>query len=418
MSSLSTRQKQIIDFGNSVEFKELDAYYSQPSIFSALGVSRHENTHSNFLAWLLTPKPEKNDHGLGDLPLRKFLETLTLACALPHSRGKLSPQFASAVTTGAYELSGITVEREKSVGAGRLDIFIEGRISFDGSEQPLTIIIENKVKSSEHDSQTKRYLEALRPPVSRPGIFLSIFLTPLANRDYELRSEPTCEAKEFIELNYQYLADYVITPCRDFAPEGSVKRYLDEYLLALSLPETRQDKGDIIMAISQEERDLLARFWDKHKDLLTAVILSIGDYVPLEDAEQKIVSQASQAIQNAVQRDTSRFSWEFFGGGGVNLPKSRLVLEIVTHYAAENGPLTLTQLKEVFPDKLQGNFGVVASLADAMPSNFKGHKRYYTDEAVILADGPAAVCTQWRADNITGFIARAEKLGYIISSTS
>lgn len=419
MDPLLIRQKQIMDFGNSVEFKKLDAYYSQPSIFSALGVSRHENTHSNFLAWLLTPKPERNDHGLGDMPLRLFLQTLVRACGLPHSRGKLPPQFASAVTTGAYTLSGITVEREKSISAGRLDIYLEGRVSFDGSDYPLTVVIENKVKSSEHDSQTGRYLEALRSPVSRPGILLSIFLTPLPNREYELLNEPTCEAKEFIELNYQYLADYVITPCRDNAPEGSVKRYLSEYLLALSLPETRQDKGDIIMAISQEERELLAQFWDKHKDLLTAAMLSIGDCVPLEDAEAEVIQKASRALKNALQRDTSRFSWEFFGGGGVNLPKSRLVLEIVTHYAAENGPLTYAKLKEVFPDELQGGtFGVFAPLGDASPSNFKGHKRYYTDEAVMLSDGPVAVCTQWRADNIVGFIACAEKLGYIISSTS
>lgn len=316
MNSLSKLQKQIIDFGNSVEFKELDAYYSQPSIFSALGVSRHENTHSNFLAWLLTPKPEKNDHSLGDIPLRKFLETLALACALPHSAGKLSPELSGAITTGAYTLSNIVVEREKHIGVGRLDIYLEGNIAFDGSEYPLTLIIENKVKSREHDAQTGRYLEALRPPVLRPGIFLSVFLTPLPNREYERLGEPTCEAKEFIELNYQYLADYVIEPCRDTAPGGSVKRYLSEYLLALSLPETRQDKGEIIMAISKEERDLLARFWDKHKDLLTAAMLSIGDCVPLEDDEADVMQKASQALKDAVQRDLSRFSWQFSGGGG------------------------------------------------------------------------------------------------------
>ena len=190
MNSLSKLQKQIIDFGNSVEFKELDAYYSQPSIFSALGVSRHENTHSNFLAWLLTPKPEKNDHSLGDTPLRKFLETLALACALPHSAGKLSPELSGAITTGAYTLSNIVVEREKHIGVGRLDIYLEGNISFDGSEYPLTLIIENKVKSHEHDAQTGRYLEALRPPVLRPGIFLSVFLTPLPNREYERLGKP------------------------------------------------------------------------------------------------------------------------------------------------------------------------------------------------------------------------------------
>lgn len=324
MDSFTKRQKQIIDFGNSPEFKELDAYYSQPSIFSALGVSRHENTHSNFLAWLLTPRPEKNDHGLGDLPLRKFLETLTLACALPHSAGKIAPEMSVAITAGAYELSEITVEREKAIDGGRLDIYLAGKIKFDGAQRSLAILIENKVKSSEHDSQTVRYLEALRSSVPRPDILLSVFLTPLPNRDYERLDAPTCEAKEFIELNYQYLADYVITPCKNSVPEGSIKQYLNEYLLALSLPETRQDKGDIIMAINENERNLLSRFWEKHRDLLTAVMLSIGDCVPLEDDEAEIMQKASKALKDAIQRDLSCFSWTFSGGGGRVSPSASL----------------------------------------------------------------------------------------------
>lgn len=410
MNSLSKLQKQIIDFGNSVEFKELDAYYSQPSIFSALGVSRHENTHSNFLAWLLTPKPEKNDHNLGDMPLRKFLETLALACTLPHSAGKLSPELSGAITTSAYTLSNVIVEREKHIGVGRLDIYLEGKIAFDGSEYPLTLIIENKVKSREHDAQTGRYLEALRSPVSRPGIFLSVFLTPLPNREYERLREPTCEAKEFIELNYQYLADYVIEPCRGIAPEGSVKRYLGEYLLALGLPETRQDKGEIIMAISKEERDLLARFWDKHKDLLTAAMLSIGDCVPLEDDEAEVMQKASQALKDAVQRDLSHFSWQFSGGGGgVNRSKRQLVQEVIAYYALVNPDLTASELCEKFP-------GAVAPLEVAKTKSATCYN-LSEDKLIKCADGYAAVYNQWHKNNIAAFIAHAEKLGYIISST-
>lgn len=316
MNSISARKKQIIDFGNSPEFKDLNEYYSRSSIFSALGVSRHENTHSNFLAWLLTPEPERNSHGLGDMPLRKFLETLVLACTLPHSTGKLPPDLSDAITTGAYGLSGITVEREKHIGVGRLDIYLKGTILFDNVERPLTLVIENKVKSSEHDAQTERYMEVLKPSISAQEIFIGVFLTPLANLEYESLDAPKCSAKDFIELNYQYLTDHVIEPCLNMAPEGNVKNYLSEYLLALSLPETRQDKGEIIMSISKEEKELLTKFWDRHKDLLTAVMLSIGDFVSLEDDEAEIVKKASSAIKNAVQRDLSRFSWEFSGAGG------------------------------------------------------------------------------------------------------
>ena len=413
MNMLAQRHKQILDFVNSTEFKNLDTFYSQPSIFSSLGVSRHENTHSNFIAWLLTPKPEKNNHGLGDLPLRKFLETLALVCVtLPHASDKISPNLANAITSGGYSLSDVSVEREKHIGVGRLDIYIHGIIKFDTSEFPLTIVIENKIRSSEHDSQTRLYQEALNQAVPPSEILLGVFLTPLNNREYESLDSPECESKEFIQLNYQYLADFVISPCRNQAPEGSVKRYLDEYLLALGLPELRQDKGDIIMAISKEERDLLSRFWDKHKDLLIAAMLSMSDSDTLDDSERETIKNASQTLSNA----SLRYNWKFSDGAGNNgLPKSRLVLEIITHYVQTYKPSTIGELRTKFPDSIQGSFGVFTPMGSADASNFKGHKRYYTDKPVSLPDGDIAVCTQWHKDNIINFIAAAEKLGYVIS---
>ena len=433
--SIAKRQKQILDFVNSAEYKELDAFYSQSSLFSALGVSRHENTHSNFIAWLLTPRPEKNNHGLGDMPLRKLLETLALVCgSLPHSLGKLPPNVSNAIISGGYSLSDITVEREKHIqvawpssspkgerpgGAGRLDIFVEGTITFDDKSQPFRLAVENKIKSSEHDSQTVRYQEALNASVSRPGIYLGVYLTPLSNREYEALDAPQCGARDFIQLNYQYLADRVITPCRDFAIEGSVKRYLDEYLLALGLPELRQDKGDIIMAISKEERDLLARFWDKHKDLLIAAMLSMADSDALDESEYETVKNASDALKIAVQRDMTRYSWGFQGESGErNLPKNRLALEIVRHYVGKRQHITLGALKGVFPDSLQsGRLNAIELLENAGPENFGGHKRYYHDEPISLDDAVIAVSNQWSTGNIAKFIAIAEKQGYSISST-
>ena len=180
INSSAEWNKQIFDFANSAEYRELAAYYSQPSIFSALGVSRQEDTHNNFIAWLLTPKPEKNDHGLGGLPLRKLLETLALVCkSLPHAAGKMPTNISNAVITGGYTLSNISVEREKHIGSGKLDVYIEGRLEIDGSAYPLKLVIENKIKSTEHDAQTERYQSYLTRAVPLSGVYLSIYLTPL-----------------------------------------------------------------------------------------------------------------------------------------------------------------------------------------------------------------------------------------------
>jgi len=102
--------------------------------------------------------------------------------------------------------------------------------------------------------------------------------------------------------------------------------------------------------------------------------------------------------------------------GGQNLPKNQLVLEIVSHYAAEHPLITLGELKETFPDSLQGSHGVVAPLDEATPENFKGHKRFFDNSPIKLAGGFIAVCNQWHSGNIEKFIAVAEKLEYKITA--
>ena len=156
-------RKQMLDFDSSKEYKNLSAYYSRFSSLSAWGASRRENTHSDIIAWLLNPKPEKNDHGLGDIALRKLLATLAYVCdSLPHASGKLPANIANPLLSGSYTLSSVVVEREKYIGDGRLDIYIEGTIQINNAEQTLIIALENKVKSAESDSQTERYQNATR----------------------------------------------------------------------------------------------------------------------------------------------------------------------------------------------------------------------------------------------------------------
>ena len=414
--NLSSRQKQILDFTNSSEQSNLEAFYSQTSFFGALGVSRHENTHNNFISWLLAPRNARNNHKLGDKPLRKLLETLALVCgSLPHALGKLSQDVSNALISGSYQLSEISVEREKHIGTGRLDIYVEGFITFNDKTYPLQIVIENKIKSSERDNQTLRYQEALAPSRTRPGVYIDVYLTPLATCEYVKLGQSQCDAQSFIQLNYQYLADYVISPCRDIATSANIKQYLTEYLLALSLPALRQDSGDAVMAFSEEERDLLSRFWDKHKDLLTAAIEALAASDILEGDEHATMKKASETLQNAARRDLTKYSWTYKSHqGGTKLAKGRLVLEILSHYASQNQHVTFDELKIIFPDSLQGSHGVFALLSDAQPDNFKGHTRYHVDDAIQIADAVIAACSQWRSTNIVNFIQAAEELGYSV----
>lgn len=66
-------KNKILNLINSIEFQELNSYYNEKTMFSALNVERNENRHSAFVAWWLNPKSE---HGLGDAPLKLFLRLM------------------------------------------------------------------------------------------------------------------------------------------------------------------------------------------------------------------------------------------------------------------------------------------------------------------------------------------------------
>ena len=51
-------ERDILRIKNNPIYQELKGYYSQSTIFSALGIERNENRHSAFLCWLLDPKSD------------------------------------------------------------------------------------------------------------------------------------------------------------------------------------------------------------------------------------------------------------------------------------------------------------------------------------------------------------------------
>ena len=65
----------IVKMSNSEEYLALKKYYAEESFFKTLGISRDENVHSDFIAWLLRPT---SNHELNYYPLQKFLQMLSI----------------------------------------------------------------------------------------------------------------------------------------------------------------------------------------------------------------------------------------------------------------------------------------------------------------------------------------------------
>lgn len=369
----------------------------------------------------------KANHELGDYAIRKLLEALALIVnkfQKTNKENKFPLEIEDIIISGNYDIDNVIVQREKNAGGnGFIDIYIELDVIMQNEPLQLSLAIENKVKSTEGDKQTTRYYEWSKKEYHKT---IFVYLTPLSNAEFENLSEPECECKNYIQLNYQYIVDYIIEPCKRLKIPDEARMFIENYLRALSYPALQLDtkeseRGDIVMAIGERERNLLRNFWEAHKELLIAAISALKDDPEISDEDRTSINNGLEAVIKASIKDTSKYRFN-----ESKYAKNRLVLAVIKKYVEDNPNVTYKELKSVFPDEVQGTkYGVFQSLQSAAEIYKEtGIPRHFikNDEVIQLNDEKIAVCSQWginRNDeynsNINKFIRKANELGYIIS---
>ncbi len=436
MSSTMTEtqiKEAIVKMSNSSEYLELKKYYSEESFFKTLGISRDENVHSDFIAWLLNPS---SNHELRYYPLKKFLQMLSIVYEKGNNeKAQFSEEYANKFLLEDYELtSGCRIAREEFIKEvrgfeknGRIDILLE--LTFENSNKILPIIIENKVLSTENDEnidgetkkmkkQTEKYFEWSKKRYADDKYCtpILIFLAP----DFE--KDINCKCDAFIKVSYQNLVDYVIEPCLIKISSNQARFFVENYLRCLSntaINEKLDKKEGRIMAFVGKEKELLEKFYEKNKELFEAILTMLSTDESLSDAERYQMKGAlNVSISNG--KDNSKYSFD-----GAEYRKGRLVLAVVKKFVSENPKVTFSDLEKVFHRKLRGGSGVVqlfGSVAPADRGENGGTKRYFVedDEIIILDNGDKVlVSDQWGgADKMDNFIAHVEeKLKYTITKT-
>jgi len=426
-------KKDIMKMYSSPIYQELNEHYSRDNIFSVIRKSRSENVHSDFLAWLFD---SHSKHGLGLYPVEMLLRLFDFAKTKKFNSEAYLPQIYENIIYGnEYKIIDIRVSREKAVKRkGRadrpVDICLEiGLKKFD-QQSFLVVVIENKVKSSEHDEQTIDYYQRMQDKYKDTDNVdvVYAYLTPKSSHDLENMSEQDCQCKKFIQINYQYLLDYVIQPCYERAISTDAKFFIENYIHCLGDTsffdddeddnKVRENKGGVtIMAVSREENTLLRKFWDENEKLIKASINSVlndDDYDNISDNDRKIMN-------NALQINTKSKGKKFlYNGEKISL--NRIVLNFVKYYVEQNPNVNYASLCATFPKKLQGSFGVVKNVQDLTDSDkginrANGQANFYLDDEITLADGvKIVVCNQWGAGgtnpNFFAFKKKMEELGY------
>jgi hypothetical protein len=389
---------EIIKFKNDPDFQKLENFYYSKSFSEILGVSRREISHSGFLAWLLG---NLESHNLGEFPIKKFLDII-LKFSNDTLKTKHSDLFNSFVTED-YLIERLFIKSEYAIkNVGRLDIYIELTLLIAGKTKNIKLVIENKVESRENNDQTNSYFNFFNPTENDDNIVIYVYLTPISTLELIELTEPECNCKAFIQINYQSIVDYLIEPALNQNISTRTQNILTEYLKSLSQPSIDEEadghKQELIMALGNEERKLLSSFWEKNQKLILASLYAISS----DPEQEKDTRDSIREALDSLSSDKDRSTYNIKYNGAVfkrNFKKSDIGLQTINLLNAK-GLIDQNILNYLKEDK-SCSFLLLKKKEDFTETEIK-YRKYKTNDApeLIYNGEEFYVARNWGIGNI------------------
>lgn len=256
MNDMQLNNEQALkDFLLDIEcLEELAPWISKSNIFDILKISKKEIKHSNMLGWLFNAT---ESHGMGDKFISLFMQTLVSTNQIPNTR------ILDYLLLDFYSFS---VYREQK----NIDILLVSH------KEKITIAIENKVFSHEHDNQLNRYIKQLEetyPDYQR----IYIYLTPEGE-------SPSDDVNWYI-FTYSDIADILEQICNNSNLNSEAELFIQNYITVI--------RRDIV-----EDKQLIEicnKIYNKHRQALKLIF----DNVDMEDAS--IYSVITKTLQKLSQ---------------------------------------------------------------------------------------------------------------------
>ncbi|MBN4073442.1 PD-(D/E)XK nuclease family protein [Mariprofundus ferrooxydans] len=405
--SIDQIRNEIIKFKNDTVSQRLDTYYNTKSYSDILGVSRKELSHSNFIAWLLN---SQESHNLASYPIKKFLEILVISSM--GDQYHKHKELYDAIIIGDVSIDNLDVVTEKTIkNIGRIDIYIEADISYSGKQRKLRIVIENKVTTREHSDQTTKYYHYYEGLEDKSWKNLYVFLTPLSGIELSDLSEPECSCKEYIQTNYQNLVDYLLEPILSKGISSRTENIIKEYLQALSQPTQNEDdehRQGLIMAIGNEERELLTKFWNQNQKLILSALYAISSDPDQEKDVRDNIGFALKSISNN-QKDRSLLSIYYNDKLCVEKIKKSDIGYRTVKLMEEKNLIDQAMFDFLRRDK-SCSFQLLKLKEEATETEIKYKKYRLNAEPEFIFDGVGYyVVRNWGINNIKKFIANITK---------
>lgn len=199
-------KKNLSNLVKDHRLEKLGLSLKAPNMFSILQITKTEIRHSNFLAWLLSPK---ESHNLGSLFTKWFLREILSSDII---------NWANEFSIDSIDLNKVKIFREWK----HIDILIV--------HDDFVIAIENKVYSSEHSNQLKRYKDKIIEafPKKDKGF---VFLTPDG-----VNPKDEADLKDYVPISFDIIRSRIeiILDVYEESLSDRVKTYIEDYLLIIN----------------------------------------------------------------------------------------------------------------------------------------------------------------------------------------
>jgi hypothetical protein len=150
---------------------------------------------------------------------------------------------------------------------------------------------------------------------------------------------------------------------------------------------------------------------------VTAPIVEETIVETIEDKTDQVIEVVTEVKAEPAKKTAGRNTGTFkFNGASYN--KGKLIHAVVSAYVAKNKNITLSKLKEAFPDTLLKRFGIFQSESKAREISGAKYDRYFFKEEmqIKLKDAVIVTCNQITGENILPFLEASGKIGIVIEA--
>lgn len=258
----------VADLDESGDLDCLKCGLSRFNVFEVLGAVESEASHSNFLAWLLSPSAS---HGLGDLFTKRFLRRVF----------HYHPSGPSPAELEAMQLSDMEVRREWA----NIDLCLISEANL------FVVVIENKVGAQESDGQLYSYRNRVERefPTAEQKAWKRFYFFLTVEGD-----APTME--DYVAISHRETVNVIesITAAPGSTVAPPVKTFLEHYTLMMRSHHM----------VESELSELARKIYNRHRNAFDYIFEQRPN--PWQAVKAKIMDRISALTAYKVDPSTDR----------------------------------------------------------------------------------------------------------------